>query len=155
MLTPTQLSTLKAIALADPAAYGFILAGNDTALAEWFNAQTAHVVWRSALTPDQSRAAIIQGAAQLDALTVGKRDSLFWLASGNLNVSDATVRAAIDDLCGTQNTLKAALLAAEKRTCSVAEKALSTGTGTTAVPATLGWEGSLSGNDMSAIREAA
>lgn len=155
MLTPTQLSTLKALALADQTAAAFIASGNDTALAEWFNTSTAHVVWRSAMTPEQSRAAIIQGAAQLDALTVGKRDSLFWLASGDLNVSDATVRAAIDDLCGTQNTLKAALLAAEKRTCSVAEKALSVGTGTTATPATLGWEGSLSGNDMSAVREAA
>ena len=155
MLTTTQRSTLKAVALADQTASAYIAAGNDTALAEWFNAPTAHVVWRSSMTPDQSRAAIIQGSAQLDALTVGKRDSLFWLASGDLNVSDATVRAAIDDLCGTQNTLKAALLAAEKRTCSVAEKALSSGPGTNAVPALLGWEGSLSGNDMSAIREAA
>lgn len=65
------------------------------------------------------------------------------------------MRAAIDDLCGSQNTLKAALLAAEKRTCTVAEKVLSTGSGTNASPATLGWEGVLSGNDMSAIREAA
>ena len=155
MLTSTQLSTLKAVALADQTASAYITSGNDTGLAEWFNAPTAHVVWRSSMTPEQSRAAIIQGAAQLDALTVGKRDSLFWLASGDLNVSDATVRAAIDDLCGTQNTLKAALLAAEKRTCSVAEKALSSGAGTNTVPAMLGWEGVLSGNDMSAIREAA
>ena len=155
MLTTSQLSTLKAVALADATASALIAAGNDTGLAEWFNAPTGHVVWRSSLTPDQSRAAIIQGATQLDALTVGKRDSLFWLASGNLNVSDPSVRAAIDDLCGSQNTLKAALLAAEKRTCTVAEKVLSTGSGTNASPATLGWEGVLSGNDMSAIREAA
>ena len=154
-MTPTQLSALKVVALADATASALIAAGNDTGLAEWFNAPTSHVVWRSSLTPDQSRAAIIQGAAQLDALTVGKRDSLFWLASGNLNVSDASVRAAIDDLCGTQATLKASLLAAQKRTCSVAEKVLSTGAGTPATPATLGWEGVLSGNDMSAIREAA
>lgn len=154
-MTPTQLSTLKAAALADSTAMALINAGNDTGLAEWFNAPTSHIVWRSVLTPDQARAAIIHGAAQLDALTVGKRDSLFWLASGDLNVSDATVRAAIDDLCGTQTALKSALVAAEKRTCSTAEKILSTGTGTSAVPALLGWEGVMSGNDMSAIRGAA
>ena len=154
-MTPTQLSMLKAAALADASATALISAGNDTGLAEWFNAPTTYVVWRSALTPDQARAAIIQGAAQLDALTVGKRDSLFWLTSGNLNVSDASVRAAIDDLCGTQTALKSALLAAEKRTCSTAEKILATGTGTNAIPALLGWEGVLSGNDMSAIRAAA
>ena len=155
MLTPTQKSALKAVALADQVASAYITSGNDTGLAEWFNTPTVHVAWRSAMTPDQSRAAIIQGAAQLDALTVGKRDSLFWLASGDLKVADPTVRAAIDDLCGTQSALKAALLAAEKRTCSIAEKTLSTGTGTNAVPATLGWEGTLSGNDISEIREAA
>lgn len=149
-----QLSALKALALADVTAAALLQAGNDTGLAEWFNQPTAHIVWRSVMTPDMSRAAILQGATQLDSLTVGKRDSLFWLASGDLNVSDATVRAAIDDLCGTQNTLKAALLSAQKRVCSIAEKALSTGTGTSAVPALLGWEGQISGNDVSEIRMA-
>lgn len=149
-----QLSALKALALADAAAVVLIQAGNDTGLAEWFNQPTTHVVWRSVMTPEMSRAAIVQGATQLDSLTVGKRDSLFWLASGDLNVSDSAVRAAIDDLCGSQATLKAALVAAEKRVCTVAEKALATGTGTTANPATLGWEGFIAGNDVSEIRNA-
>ena len=102
-----------------------------------------------------SRAAIIQGATQLDALTVGKRDSLFWLASGNLNVSNAGVRAAIDDLCGAQNALKTALQAAQKRPANRAEKILASGTGTALSPALLGWEGRITSNDASAIREAA
>ena len=153
-MNTTQLSTLKALAIADPTANILFQAGNDTGLAEWFNTPTTHIVWRSVMTPDMSRAAILQGATQLDSLTVGKRDSLFWLADGDLDVSNASVRAAIDDLCGTQNTLKAALLAAQKRACSMAEKALSTGTGTSAVPALLGWEGQISGNDVSEIRMA-
>lgn len=155
MLTAAQLSQLKAAALADQTGAALLAAGNDTGLSEWLNAETTHVVWRSAMTPEMARAAIIQGATQLDALTVGKRDSLFWLASGNLDVSNASVRAAIDDLCGSQNTLKAALQAAQRRTASRAEKILASGTGTTASPATLGWEGTLSANDASAIREAA
>lgn len=155
MLTTTQLSTLKAVALADQTAASYINNGQDSQLADWFNEQTSHVVWRSALTPELARAAIIAGATQLDALTVGKRDSLFWLCSGNLDVANAGVRAAIDDLCGTQATLKAALVAAQKRTAKRAEQILASGTGTTVSPAALGWEGTISGNDASAIREAA
>lgn len=154
MLTTVQASTLKAVALADPVAAGYLNAGNDTGLSEWFNQQTTHIVWRSVLTPELARAAIIKGATQLDALTVGKRDSLFYLVSGNLNVTDAAVRASLDDLCGSQNVLKGFVQAACKRSASLAEKALATGTGTDAAPATLNYEGVISGNDASLIREA-
>ena len=153
-MTPTQLSTLKAVALTDPVATAYITNGNDNELAEWFNQPQTFVVWRTVLTPEQARAAIIKGATQLDGLTVGKRDSLFYLVSGDLAVSDASVRTAIDDLCGTQNQLKGYLTTAQKRTATRAEKALASGTGTDAVPANLGWEGWLSGNDASEIRMA-
>ena len=154
MLTPTQLSTLKAAALADPTASQYLANGNDNELAEWLNQPQTFVVWRSKLTPEQARAAIIKGATQLDGLTVGKRDSLFYLVSGDLDVSDAAVRTAIDDLCGTQNQLKGYLTAAQKRSATRAEKTLASGTGTDAAPANLGGEGWLSGNDSSDIRTA-
>lgn len=154
MLTTVQASTLKAVALADPVAAGYLNAGNDTGLSEWFNQQTTHIVWRSVLTPELARSAIIKGATQLDALTVGKRDSLFYLVSGNLSVTDAAVRASLDDLCGSQNVLKGFVQASCKHQASRAEKALATGTGTDAAPATLGYEGVISGNDASLIREA-
>ena len=154
MLTPTQLSTLKAAAMADPTASQYLTNGNDNELADWFNQQQTFVAWRSKLTPEQARSAIIKGATQLDGLTVGKRDSLFYLVSGDLDVSDAAVRTAIDDLCGTQNQLKGYLTAAQKRTTTRAEKILASGTGTDAAPANLGWEGWLSGNDSSEIRTA-
>ena len=154
MLTSTQLSTLKAAALADQTASQYLANGNDNELADWFNQPQTFVVWRSKLTPGQARSAIIKGATQLDGLTVGKRDSLFYLVSGDLDVSDAAVRTAIDDLCGTQNQLKGYLTAAQKRTTTRAEKTLASGTGTDATPANLGWEGWLSGNDSSDIRTA-
>lgn len=153
-MTPSQYSTLKTVALADQTAVAYIANGNDNELAEWFNQPQVFTVWRSALTPELARAAIIQGATQLDGLTVGKRDSLFYLVSGNLDVSQASVRAAIDDLCGTQNQLKGYLQAAQKRQANRAEKALSSGTGTDASPATLGWEGYVSSYDASNIRTA-
>lgn len=151
-MTPTQISTLRTLADADPVAAGYVATADDIALASWFNEPTAHVVWRTVLSPEMARSAIIEGATQLDALTVGKRDSLFWLCSGNLNPSVPSVRAAIDDLCGTQNMLKGALQAAQKRFATRAEKVLSSGTGTTASPATLTYEGLLSYGEASIIR---
>lgn len=152
MLTATQITALRTLADADQVASGHVSSADDIALADWFNQPTTHVVWRTVLSPEMARAAIIGGATQLDALTVGKRDSLFWLCSGNLNPSTPSVRAAIDDLCGTQNTLKSALQAAQKRFATRAEKALASGTGTTASPATLTYEGLLSYGEASIIR---
>jgi len=153
-LTQPQMQTLKALALADVTAAGYIAAVDDIALAAWFNATTTHIVWRNSMTTQMSRSAIIAGATQLDALTVGKRDSLLWLCSETLNPSDANVRAALDDLCGTQTTLKTALQAAQKRPATQAEKALATGTGTTASPATLVFDGNLSYGEASSVRVA-
>ncbi len=155
MLTNDQLLTLRAAAVADGTAAGYIATADDQALADWFNVdQGAYIVWRTSLTPDQSRTAIVQGATQLDALTTGKRDSLFWLLSVSVRPTDAAVRAAIDDLCGTQATLKAALQAALRRTATRAEKLLATGTGTAGSPATLTYEGMLSAAEASGVRVA-
>lgn len=154
MMTEAQLIALKAVASSDPTAAGYMASADDIALAAWFNQQTSFVVWRTALTTQMSRAAIILGATQLDGLTVGKRDTLLWLCSETVNPSDANVRAAIDDLCGTQNTLKAALQAAQKRNATRAEQSLATGTGTSAIPGFLTCEGVLSYADASMVRSA-
>lgn len=151
-LTVSQVQALKSAVLADPTASAYFAAGNDNALAQWFNADNAKVVWRSTLTQDVMREAIVGGAAQLDNLTVGKRDALLYLVSADLN-NTATLRSTLDDLCGTQNTLKARIAAAQKRTATKAESILATGTGTTASPATLSWEGQISSNDIPNIRE--
>lgn len=150
-LTTQQMQTLKSAALADPTAAAYLVAGNDSDLQAWFNAANTKIVWRSTISPDLMREALVCGATQLDGLTVGKRDSLFYLAAGDLNNS-ANLRASIDDLSGTQNTLKACLVAAQKRTATKAEAILATGTGTTQSPATMGWEGFITDADVIAIR---
>jgi hypothetical protein len=144
MLTTPQLIALKSLAAADPTAAFYQSEGNDVALAEWFNTQSATVVWRSALTPELARAAIVQGATQLDNLTVGKRDALLYITQGSLDVANVSVRTAIDDLCGTQNTLKTALQAAQKRFATRAEAALASGLGTSVSPSVMAWEGMIS-----------
>ena len=141
-LTSAQTATLKGAALADPVAATYITNGQDQLLADWLNAnQPNYWVWRSVFTSDQARSAIMAGIAQLDNLTVSKRDSLLWVFSVNTVPSDPTVPASMDALCGTQNTLKAELQNAIRRTATRAEKALASGAGTNIAPSTLGWEG--------------
>lgn len=151
-LTPAQMQTLKALAAADPTAAGYMSTGDDIPLAAWYNAPTTYVIWHPEVTLERWDDHMIEGITQMDALTVGKRDTLFVVTSRTRDCRDPDVRTAIDDLTGTQNTLKARLLAACKRTATRAEEALSTGTGTTAAPGTAAWVGVLSYAEASVIR---
>ncbi len=154
MLTSEQMAVLKASILAatDQATIDARTVGDTQALASLYNATAspAFYVWRPVLTSAQARAAISggDGLAQLDNLTAGKRDSLLWVFDADTFPANATQRAAIENLCGTQNTLKAAIAAAQKRTVTRAERLFATGTGSEASPGALGWEGSLSGDDV-------
>ena len=146
-MTPEQTAILKDYILADP-----VLAaktsgdGTDFAfIADALNApHPSFIVWRSNVSPQELRAAVMIGATQLDALTASKRDSLLWVVSEAIDFTIAASRVAIDDLCGSQNTLKNALRAVQKASCTLAESLLATGTGTDAAPATLTWTGHVS-----------
>jgi hypothetical protein len=142
-LTPAQTATLKAAIIADTNLTAQKAAHDTQGIADYLNATSTYIVWRSVMTPDQSRAAVIIGATQLDGLTAGKRDSLFYILSETVSPADPNVRAAIDDLCGSQNTLKNALIAAQKRAATRLEKVFATGTGTTATPGLLVVEGTV------------
>lgn len=153
-LTSEQMAVLKAgiLAATDQPTVEARANGQTTVLASIYNqtASPAFYVWRNSLSPAQARAAISggDGLAQLDNLTVGKRDSLLWVFDADTFPVNAAQRAAIEGLCGTQNTLKAAIAAAQKRTVTRAERLFVTGTGSEASPGALGWEGSLSGDDV-------
>ena len=150
-MTPEQLQTLKAAILTDPilSAYPQSIDGAyDMATYLRGIATPAFIVWNSAMTPEISRAAVVAGAAQLDSLTIGKRDALLYLVSGTLDCTKPAVRQAIDDLTGSQNILKAAIVSAEKRSALRIEKILSTGIGSENSPATTSWDGSLGYSDI-------
>lgn len=145
-LTPEQQSVLRADIQADPVlsqlqpssnAVQAIISAYDAAPA------TACVVWKPVLTADVMRDAIVGGAVQLDNLTVGKRDALLYLVSADL-VNTSSLRTTLDDLCGSQNTLKASIQAAQKRNSNRLEKLFATGSCTTASPSTMSIEGGLS-----------
>lgn len=155
MLTHEQLLALKADIQADPILAQWAATGQmaQEIAAEYnLTAAPAWTVWRSSVTAVEWRAAIIGegGAGQLDALTASKRGSLLWAVEDTLDPSNANVRAALDDFCGSQNTLKAAIQTAQKRQATRAEKLFSTGTGSSASPASMGWEGTLTYQDVEA-----
>ena len=154
MLDSSKLALLKADIIAQAFPGGWFA----DEIAHWYNqpADPAWYVWRSSVTAAEWRNAVIGGggATQLDGLTASKRDSLLWALSDTLNPSVANVRAALDDFCGSQNTLKAAIAAVQKRTATRAEKLFSTGTGSSGSPATMGFEGLLTYQDIEAAQQA-
>jgi hypothetical protein len=154
-LTPEQLATLAADIAADPVLSSLPHTSDgafEVAAAYNLEAEPAFYVWRTSVSAQEWRAAIVGGggATQLDALTASKRDSLLWAVNDTLNPSVAAIRAALDDFCGSQNTLKAAIAAVEKRTANRIEKLCAIGTGSSASPATLSFEGQVSYQDIMA-----
>ena len=156
-ITPAQYATLKAYALADPTAATFITNGNDPQLAEWFNAPSTKIVWRS-LVPVSDVGQSFE-ATELSGLTSLNNDRLgtfaLWNPAGATparvdhrkffnsifsGAGGATTRGRLDTLW--------------RRFATRAEAALATGTGTTQDPAVLTWEGDLFMYDSFRIRTA-
>lgn len=164
-LTPAQLSTLKAAALADQTAAGYISAGDDTGLQAWFNTTTTYVVWRSNL-PTRDIYDKISGESTtwdwttyIGNTTAAERDA--WDAMtgvGNVNPSLQNVRDGWNKIFSGTGTAVVAqrthLAAISKAFATKAEQILSSGAGTSASPSVRAWEGTISGNDVVNIRNA-
>ena len=154
-LTPAQQATLKAYIQNDATlnAQPNNNAGNGE-IANALNAKAspAWYVWLTAYTPELKAQAIDNGITQVDNLTASKRDTLLWWAGRTHDASKAATQQAMTDLCGSQNTLKAALIDGAKRKARLLEKVLSTGTGTLASPATMGYEGAITADEVEQVR---
>jgi hypothetical protein len=153
MLTEQQKSTLKMYIQSVPALNDLLVIGNMSGLADALSAEhaPAFVVWCDALSPPTARKAITSGAqlGQLDNLTVGKRDALLYALADSMDCRVEAIRAAVEGLCGTQNTLKDALIAAMKRPATVIEKVFATGgLGTTASPSSCTYVGGVGYVDL-------
>lgn len=160
MLTTAQLQAIKAVIDADPALSGQPL-NSDGAffIANALNllADPVFIVWKSLVQQDE----ITQNGftwTEVDGLSVGKARIWEWLFLNEdraINPSRPNVRAGIIEVwTGTAAKLavQAAVLAHCKRSATRAEKALATGAGTDASPATMGFEGQLSYQDVEAAR---
>lgn len=146
----TQVLATALRADTDPAVVTARTQRNDAELARLYNADSTFVVWRTAVSPQEYREAIVWTA--VDGLTTGKARIWEWITQGMTAPIDATktnIRQGIADAWGANSATGLALQAAAKRPASKAEKLYVTGNGTTANPGLLTWEGPLSVNDVS------
>lgn len=153
-LTTEQKATLKADILAQPDALAIYNNGDLSALAALYNlaASPEFVVWKSNVT----RREITQNGfawTRLDNLSVGLArvwDALF-ADTGAMNPSKDNVRAGIEEVWkGTAPDLavRAAVYVHCKRPASRVEKLFATGTGSTAVPGFLVYEGPMNFGEL-------
>jgi hypothetical protein len=166
-LTPAQLTALKNDILADPelAAHPNTADGA-FAIAEAYSAVAApdFWVWRSSV----SQAEIVGVATPAPdntswswttyiARSQGERDGWreMFADTGTINPSRPNVRQGLQDIFsgGTGAGQRTHLLAAARRKANRVEKLFATGTGSTASPATMGFEGALSYQDVLSARE--
>jgi hypothetical protein len=154
MLTTAQLATLKADILADPVLAAFPM-NSDGAweIAALYNLAAAPewIVWKTDVDPED----IMRNGmdwTRVDNLSVGKARIWDWLTKlGTFDASKANIRSGIDATwVGTAADLavRAMVYTHCKRSATRIEKLFSTGTGSDASPATMGFEGQLSYQDV-------
>ena len=162
-LTTQQLQALGAYIAADPVLSAFPQ-GSDGAfeIAAALNkeATPAFVVWRSKVSTAEVGNAVnyIAVEAMTDA-NRGRITTFYTMNPQSFSPSRADVRSYWDNtfsgaLGGQGQATRDALNALWRRNATIAEKVLASGTGTTASPATLGWEGSLNYSDVMQARGA-
>jgi len=178
MLTPAQCTTLKALAMADQTAAALIAAGNDMALADWFNTPTTTWIWRTSVPADEVFDAITwANLTPVDApdgsatytnralLCQAKQINLQIMLQGRERIAGAkaTIRSGLSDALlnvpsGAGGALQSAGWAAVKgvlsRFATRAEAALATGLGTQAAPSTPAFDGQIGYMEIPPIRTA-
>ena len=159
-MTPAQLQTLKTAIVADGALNALpMTSGGATTIAAAFNvtASPAFVVWRSSVTLPEIMTDM--DWTRVDNLSVGKARSWDWMSrDGAIDPSRPNIRAGIDSVwVGTAADLavRASIYAKCKRNATRAEQLFATGTGSDAAPATMGFEGALTADDVQQARELA
>ena len=151
-MTPEQLTILAAAIRADtdPAVIAALDIRNDVLLAELYNAATTFIVWRTNIPPSEYREAITW--TEVDALTTGSKYRIWeWLTmnmTAPIDASKTNVRQGLADCWASNSTTRANLLTIAKRAATKAERLFATGTGTTATPGVLGWEGTVTYTDI-------
>jgi hypothetical protein len=143
-LTDAQYTTLANHIRAniEPEVVAALAIRNDTELAKLYNLDTDFYVWKTSITPDEYRGAMVW--TEVDTLNAGNARIWEWITNyftGNLDASDANVRQGIADAFGAGTTTRANLLALGKRLASLYEEVFATGTGTEATPGTMVLQG--------------
>ncbi len=156
-MTPSQITTLRAVVLAEPTLATARQNGDDYAIAAWLNAPAtpAFTVWKTNVSVTAVGDNLVgTELAGLTSLNTSRLQAIIMLSPVGVNPSLADRRAFFDDVfSGTGGVLtRGKLLTLWKRLATRAEKALATGIGTDAAPATLTWESTVSVTDASLLR---
>ena len=157
-LTTDQKATLKAAILADPTLDAFPNTGDGNFDLAVHLSQTlaspAFIVWRTNLPTSDVKKAIVW-TEYIGSTSVAERDALnLIISNGIVNAADANIRQAFQTIFGSpqQAVTRANLVAIAKRNATLIEKILATGTGSDASPATMTFEGTISGTDVENAR---
>jgi len=158
-LSPTQLTALKADIEGDATLNAFpnTSDGNDAIRVAYAAAAIPDFwIWITSVHLDEIASDPGFNWARVDNLSIGKARIWEWMfRNDEINASQANVRAGIDSTwVGTQADLdvRAAIYAKCRRLANRGEKLLATGTGSTASPATMGFEGEFSTDEIQQAR---
>jgi hypothetical protein len=162
--TQPQKDNLKAAIQAESSITSCYINGDHGCIATWLNSDSTFIVWRTAVSQADYQTKVSSegttfnwsGTGGFIARSQGERDA--WrtmFATGSVNPSLTNVIAAFNDIfSGTGAGAvanRAHLAATSKRNATFAEKTLSTGTGTSASPGVLTFEGLINVNDIPGI----
>jgi hypothetical protein len=157
VLTPAQLPILKADILADPVLAAIPMSEDGAyAIADAYALIPAppFIVWKTNVTIGQVGDAFDGtelGALQSAKVQILQCISMFSVQGINPSLPDR--RQMFDDVFSPQGVItQANLLALWKRSANRGEKLYATGTGTTAAPATMTFEGRITHVDVQAAR---
>lgn len=156
MLTVAQLLTLKAAIAAetDPAFVANRTAGNTGLMAEWYNGASSKIAWRTSVPQADCMNAAGFDWTQADNLTAGQARIWEWLFANDLHSIDASkaqIRAGVSECwkgTAAKVAVATAVLGACKRAATRGEALYATGTGTSADPALLVVEGTITNDDI-------
>lgn len=156
MLTPAQLIAIKNDIIANSDLN--IFPNNDdgnSAIAALYNllANPTFRVWRTNVSTAEVKKAI--SWSEFIGRSQGERDAFALMVANHIvNAADANVRQGFSDIFSGPSgvTSRGNLTAISKRDATRIEKLLSTGTGSDASPATMGFEGSISYQDIGNAR---
>jgi hypothetical protein len=162
MLTPIQLATLKAAILAetDPTFVSYRTAGANSAMSDWYNEASgpAFVCWKASVPSGQiGKTVNYVAVAAMTTANLERLNNFLGMNPSEFDPGRADIRAFMADtfsgaLGGQGQATRDALDALYRRNALLIEKILATGTGSTASPAVMGREGTITPDEIEQAR---
>ena len=156
-MTPQQLTAFKAAILAEtaPELVALRQTNDEQGMADWYNGASATYCWRTNVSRAEiynttSGEATTWNWTTYKAQAVPEQNAWTQMFLGDqADFSQPNLRSGVAAIFGGANAQTAHVLAVSKRLATRAERVFATGTGTIGSPATFGWQGQVSAQDIS------